>query len=99
MSSRDRRDARVLKAVVDQLLVDLVGDDIDVVLDAELGDVGKLACGIRYPGGVGRIVEDQGLGLRGSYIGRGHRGSILKSLSLPVGMMTGVAPASSTIGG
>ena len=56
-------EADVVLAVVDQLLVDLVGDDVETGLHSQLCDLHQLAAGIDAAVGVGGAVEDDGLGL------------------------------------
>ncbi len=56
--SRQRRDRRVAEAVVDDVLVDLVGDREQVVLDAERGDRLELGAREDLPRRVVRAVED-----------------------------------------
>ena len=52
----------VMRAVVGQLGVDLVGDDQDVVLGADARDHSDILLAQRRAGGVVGVVEDDGLG-------------------------------------
>ena len=54
-----------LPAIEGQLVVDLVGDDINVLLHADLGDGLHHRQVIHHPRGIAGVVEDQGLGLGG----------------------------------
>ena len=54
-----------LLVVKDQLAVHLVGDDVQVVVQADLGDVLQVLPAVDHAGGVGGAVEHQGLGLGG----------------------------------
>ena len=62
--ARQRGEADVLGAVVEEVLVHLVGEDEEVVLDGERGDGLELGEGEDLAGGVGRAVEDDGAGAR-----------------------------------
>ncbi len=48
---------------VDDVLVDLVGDAVGVVLFAEVGDKGELLARKDLAAGVGRVAQDDGLGI------------------------------------
>ena len=52
----------VLMGGVDDVLVDLVGDDVGVVLGGHLGDGQQLLPGEHPPAGVGGVAQHQGLG-------------------------------------
>ena len=60
--------------VVAQLLVDLVGDDPDPRLLAHLAQLGQLVTGIGRPRRVGRVVEDDGLGIESDGRAQARRG-------------------------
>ena len=58
-------EADKLLAVIGQAVVDLIGDDIDVLLHTDLGDLLQLLAAVHHAGGVGGVVEDHALGLGG----------------------------------
>ena len=53
----------MLVGCVDDVLVYLVGDAVGVVLFAEVGDIGELLARKDLAAGVGRVAQDDGLGL------------------------------------
>ncbi len=55
----------VLGAVVQEVLVDFVGDDEEIVLDGEIGDDFKLGAGEDFAAGIGWGVDDDAAGTRG----------------------------------
>src|SRR5947207_1474568 len=60
----ERRDRGVREAVVEDVLVDLVGDGKRVPLDAEVGDAAELLAAENLTGGIVGRVDDDGLGAR-----------------------------------
>ena len=58
------------------MVIDLVGDHVQVVLHAHLGDGLQLAAGVHHSGGVGGVVQDHALGLGGDGCGQLLRGDL-----------------------
>ena len=54
-----------LLVVIGQAVVDLVGQDIQVVVHAHLGDALQLAAAVHHAGGVAGVVQDHALGFGG----------------------------------
>ena len=69
---------------IDQLVIDLIADDIQIVLQHDLGDSLQLLLGIKHTGGIGGIGQDQRLGL--------GRNDLLQHLGrdLKAGLLRGV---------
>ncbi|OQC34863.1 MAG: hypothetical protein BWX64_02707 [Acidobacteria bacterium ADurb.Bin051] len=65
LEAGERERARHLAAVVDELAVDLVGDQEETVLAAERPDRLELGAGVDGAGRVVRVAEDHGPGARG----------------------------------
>ena len=72
----DGGQADKLLIVIDQMVIDLVGDHVQVVLHAHLGDGLQLAAGVHHSGGVGGVVQDHALGLGGDGCGQLLRGDL-----------------------
>ena len=53
----------VLVGRIDDVLIDFVGDAVDVVLFAQVGDKGELLARKDLAAGVGRVAQDDGLGV------------------------------------
>ena len=61
----DGGQADKLLVVIDEVVIDLVGDHIQVILHTHLGDGLQLTAGVHHAGGVGGIVQDHALGFGG----------------------------------
>ena len=61
---RERRDADVFRVVVNQLLVDLVGQNVDVFLRRDLDDRFQFLAAVDGAGRIARAVHDDHLGPR-----------------------------------
>ena len=61
-----RGKADELGVVIDQAVIDLVGDDVDVLLHADLGQSLQLLPAVHGAGGVAGVVQDHALGLGGN---------------------------------
>ena len=61
---RERRDADVFRVVVNQLLVDLVGENVDVFLRCDLDDRFQFLAAVDRAGRIARAVHDHHLGPR-----------------------------------
>ena len=55
----------MLETVINDLVVDLIGNHPDIVLQGHLGQLLQLLPGVRSPRGIAGIVENQGPGLGG----------------------------------